>query len=134
MLGQLLVIAGPDQGRVFPLQEGKSLSVGRGQNTETRLKDPQLSRVHCQVTIEGRKIVLLDSGSTSGTLVNGKRVSQQELKPGDVIQIGGTQLHLDLKQPRGQHGRRRKPHAQTNGRESGAAWRARRPKPLPLPH
>jgi len=96
MLGQLLVIAGPDQGRVFPLQEGKSLSVGRGQNTETRLKDPQVSRVHCQVTIEGRKIMLLDSGSTSGTLVNGKRVSQQELKPGDVIQIGSTQLRVNL--------------------------------------
>ncbi len=96
MLGQLLVIAGPDQGRSFNLEEGKSLLVGRGRNTETKLKDPQVSRVHFQINAEGKKLVLLDSGSTSGTVVNGKRVSQHELKQGDIIQIGGTQLRLHL--------------------------------------
>jgi serine/threonine protein kinase len=96
MLGQLLVIAGPDQGRNFPLEEGQALVIGRGQNTETRLKDPQVSRTHCQVAVENGKAVLTDAGSSSGTYVNGKRVSRHELKPGDVVQIGGTQLRVQL--------------------------------------
>jgi serine/threonine protein kinase len=96
MNGQLQVTAGPDQGRVFELQEGKALLVGRGQNTETRLKDPQVSRVHCQIAIEGNKVLLTDSGSTGGTLVNGRRVKEHELRPGDIITIGGTQLRLQL--------------------------------------
>jgi serine/threonine protein kinase len=96
MLGQLVVVAGPDQGRTFPLEVGKPLLVGRGRNTETKLKDPQVSRVHFEVSADGKKIMLLDSGSTSGTVVNGKRVSQHELKQGDVIHIGGTQLRIHL--------------------------------------
>jgi serine/threonine protein kinase len=96
MLGQLVVIAGPDVGRIFVLEEGKPLLVGRGRNTETKLKDPQVSREHFQVKADGRKIVLLDSGSTSGTVVNGKRVSQVDLRQGDVIQIGNTQLRLQI--------------------------------------
>src|SRR5262249_34102076 len=96
MLGQLVVISGPDQGRSFVLEAAKSLLLGRGRNTETKLKDPQVSGVHFEVKLEGKKLMLLDAGSTSGTVVNGKRVSQHELKQGDIIQIGGTQLRLHL--------------------------------------
>jgi serine/threonine protein kinase len=96
MLGQLVVVAGPDQGRVFNLEDGQTLVVGRGQNTETKLKDPQVSRVHCQVQGDGGRAVLTDAGSTAGTLVNGKKVSEHVLKPGDVIHIGGTQLRFQL--------------------------------------
>jgi serine/threonine protein kinase len=96
MLGKLVVIAGPDKGRSFELQEGQTLLVGRGEKTETRLKDPQVSRVHCQVQVQEGKVLLVDPGSTSGTLVNGKKVKEYDLKPGDVIQIGSTQLQLQL--------------------------------------
>jgi serine/threonine protein kinase len=97
MVCQLLVVAGPDQGRVFPLTDGQNLVVGRGQTTETRLKDPQVSRTHCQVQVDGGKVLLTDSGSMAGTMVNGKRVvGKIELRPGDLIQVGGTQLRLQL--------------------------------------
>jgi serine/threonine protein kinase len=96
MLGQLVVIAGPDQGRIFALQEGQPFPIGRGQDTATRLKDPQVSRVHCQINIEGNKILLISSSTKSPTLVNGKKISQLELKPGDVIQIGSSQLRFQL--------------------------------------
>ena len=49
MLGQLIVIAGPDQGQKFVLQPDETFVVGRGQNTQTRFKDPQVSRVHCRI-------------------------------------------------------------------------------------
>lgn len=96
MLGQLIVIAGPDQGRVFPLQDGQTIIIGRGQNTETRLKDPAVSRTHCEVSGDNGKVLLKDAGSTAGTQVNGKKVSTIELKPGDVIAVGATQIRYQL--------------------------------------
>lgn len=96
MVGQLVVIAGPDEGRAFTLQDGQTLVVGRGQSSDTRFKDPRVSRIHCQIMVDGGKVFLTDSGSASGTIVNGKSISQRELKPGDVVQIGATELRLQL--------------------------------------
>jgi serine/threonine protein kinase len=97
MRGQLVVIAGPDLGRSFSLVDGQTLLLGRGQNTESRLKDPAVSRVHCEVQVDEGKILLKDSGSSSGTQVNGKRISgKYELRPGDHITIGSTQIRYQL--------------------------------------
>ncbi|MCI0637601.1 MAG: FHA domain-containing protein [Gemmataceae bacterium] len=49
MVGQLVVISGPDQGRVFSLAEAQTLNIGRGLNTDTKLRDAHVSRLHCQV-------------------------------------------------------------------------------------
>jgi serine/threonine protein kinase len=96
MLGQLLVIAGPDEGRCFELQDGQTLIIGRGEKTDTRLKDPQVSRTHCHVEVKKGKPVLVDAGSRSGTVVNGKKVERHTLKPNDVIQLGTTQLQFQV--------------------------------------
>lgn len=98
MLALLQVVAGPDQGRTFPLEEGHSLTIGRGQNTSTQLKDPAVSRVHCELQVANGKFHLADNGSAAGTFVNGSKVSECELKPGDLVQIGSTQLRIALDQ------------------------------------
>jgi len=86
------VIAGPDQGRTFSLVEGPPLMIGRGRNLEGMLSDPHMGRVHCQIQLQGDRVLLSDGGSTGGTQVNGARVTQHELQAGDVIQIGNTKL------------------------------------------
>jgi serine/threonine protein kinase len=96
MIGQFVVQTGPDQGRMFPLAEGQTLVIGRGQTTETRLRDPRVSRSHCQVTQDGGVIFLKDLGSVGGTLINGERVQERALRPGDVIQVGDTQIRFQL--------------------------------------
>jgi serine/threonine protein kinase len=92
---QLVVIAGPDRGRSFPLTPAAPLLVGRGKDTPTRLTDPHVSRVHCQVQLDGDRAVVVDRGSSAGTFVNGARVTQQVLQPGDVLRVGETELRLD---------------------------------------
>jgi serine/threonine protein kinase len=96
MFGQLVVVSGPDQGRTFSLEEGQTLVIGRGQSSETRLRDPHVSRTHCQVLFDTGKIVLKDAGSAAGTHVNGQRITERELKPGDVIRIGDTQIRFQF--------------------------------------
>ena len=43
MLGQLVVIAGPDQGKVFPIRDGQTLVLGRGLASDTLINDPHMS-------------------------------------------------------------------------------------------
>jgi len=96
MIGSLLVITGPDTNVKFEIDPGQNLVIGRGADTLTRLKDPQVSRKHCELRVEGNKVTIHDLGSAAGTLVNGRKVTSQTLKSGDVIQIGSTQLRFSL--------------------------------------
>jgi serine/threonine protein kinase len=96
MLGYLRVIAGPDDGRIFNLDEGLKMLIGRSEKTDTRLKDMQVSRVHCEVSVHEGKVEITDNESVGGTFVNGKKIDHVVLKEGDVIQLGGTQIKLHL--------------------------------------
>lgn len=96
MKRQLVVIAGPEAGRVFSLDDGQTLVIGRGQSSNTQINDPRMSRVHCQVQVDGGQTWLLDNGSSSGTFVGGERVARHELKPGEVFQVGDSQFRFQL--------------------------------------
>jgi serine/threonine protein kinase len=95
MVSQLVVIAGPDKGRLFVLVHGQPLLLGRGRATETRLADLRVSRLHCEVQADAGHVIVRDSNSAGGTFVNGKRVTRRRLRAGDVLQIGDTQLRLE---------------------------------------
>jgi pSer/pThr/pTyr-binding forkhead associated (FHA) protein len=92
MLGLLHVTHGPDKGRAFSLPQRQKFLIGRGPQAQASLNDPQVSRFHCQLVVQGDKVLLYDSGSIAGTWVNGERITQHELQPGDIICVGETQL------------------------------------------
>lgn len=89
---KLVVIDGPDSGRTFSLENGQSLRIGRGQASDTQINDPKLSRIHCRVEVDQDGPQLFDDGSTGGTFIGSERITSRRLKPGDVIQIGGSKL------------------------------------------
>ena len=99
MQRELIVIAGPNAGRSFPLEDGQRMVIGRGQASNTQINDPRMSRVHCPVRVDGPKTVLLDAGSSSGTFVAGEKIASRELEPGDVFQVGDTQIRYQLDRP-----------------------------------
>ena len=87
-LSRLVVIA-PDSliGQVIPLASGR-LTVGRGQ-TDVRLDDPRVSRVHAALLASDGLVAVEDLGSRSGTTVNGVPVrTRQPLRLGDVVGFG----------------------------------------------
>jgi pSer/pThr/pTyr-binding forkhead associated (FHA) protein len=92
---QLRVLTGRDSGRIFTLTEGKTFLIGRDMGSHTRLKDPQVAMLHCQVVVEREKVVLTDRDSSGGTLVQGHRVHEHTLQPGDVFRVGDTQIRLE---------------------------------------
>ena len=44
---ELVVIAGPDQGKTFVLNAGKGLMLGRSAQAQYQINDPRASRNHC---------------------------------------------------------------------------------------
>jgi pSer/pThr/pTyr-binding forkhead associated (FHA) protein/tetratricopeptide (TPR) repeat protein len=90
----LFVLEGPDSGGETDIEVTPSL-LGRLASAEIGLSDPSISRRHCELTLTDDGWVLLDLGSTSGTLVNGKlALSEVLLRHGDVISIGKTDLRF----------------------------------------
>jgi serine/threonine protein kinase len=92
----LFVTAGADKDRSFPLAETDTLTIGSShKNAEICLHDMKVARTHCELQVDGKNVTLTDLDSESGTFVNGTRITaQQQLRPGDVIGIGGTQICL----------------------------------------
>ncbi len=94
MYAYLRVISGPDQGRIFNLIEGTTLSIGRGEKTDTRLTDGAAARLHCEVRCAGGEFLLADLDSIGGTLVGGQKIQEHVLKHGEEVEIGNTRMKL----------------------------------------
>jgi serine/threonine protein kinase len=92
---RLSVIAGPDAGRSFSLDPGQTIVVGRGEQSEARLGDPSVSRVHFEIGNDGESILVADRGSSSGTFVDGKQIQKSQIVVGGVIQAGDTRLRIE---------------------------------------
>jgi hypothetical protein len=74
--------------------EGERMVIGRLEGSEIQITDPGASRRHAEVRRDGDKYVLVDLGSTNGTLVNEAPVSEHTLEDGDRITIGRTVLEF----------------------------------------
>jgi serine/threonine protein kinase len=94
MYAYLRVVAGPDQGRIFNLVDGTTLSIGRGDQSDTRLKDMTVGRLHCELRCAGNDFQLADLETVSGTLVGGQKIQEHSLKHGEEFQVGNTRMKL----------------------------------------
>jgi FHA domain-containing protein/uncharacterized protein DUF1707 len=70
------------------------LVIGRSAACELVLSDDTVSRRHAELRIEDGTWLLRDLGSSNGTWVNGRRVVEAEVRPGDVLHLGGAQIRL----------------------------------------
>ena len=66
--------------------------LGRGTDCDLRLVDPGVSRHHAELRVEDDQVVLVDLGSTNGTLVNGQPVRRVTLTDGTNVTLGRTSL------------------------------------------
>ena len=96
----LVIIAGneADFGKHFILEKEQVL-VGRESGNDIVIHDGRISKVHCVLSIAkgagtGERIAIRDLETTNGTYVNGKSITQAELRAGDKFQIGDTVLQL----------------------------------------
>ncbi|NNN36994.1 FHA domain-containing protein [Streptomyces sp. S3(2020)] len=93
---RLDVVAGPDAGGVHLLHGGR-IEIGRSADADVPLDDPDVSRLHCAVTVasDGR-VSVADLDSTNGTALDGIRVGTRPVRfaPGALLRVGESALRL----------------------------------------
>ncbi|MGO4760213.1 FHA domain-containing protein, partial [Streptomyces sp. 2MCAF27] len=98
---RLDVVAGPDAGGVHLLHGGQ-VRIGRSADADVPLDDPDVSRLHCAVTVaDDGRVTITDLGSTNGTAVDGAPVGPHAvpLPPGALLRIGESALRLHTPSP-----------------------------------
>ena len=73
---------------------GGRLMLGRSSECQLVFADDTVSRRHAELRLVEGRWMLRDLGSSNGTWVNGRRVLEAEVAPGDELQLGGCALRL----------------------------------------
>ncbi len=76
----------------------QELTIGRGDTNDVVLSDNGASRKHAVVSFREGEWWVDDLGSTNGTFVNGTMIAKRELKDGDRITVGGSELLFTKKE------------------------------------
>ncbi|WP_010496613.1 type VII secretion protein EssC [Paenibacillus elgii] len=78
--------------RRYSLPSRGKIKIGRADGCEIRYANRYTSSVHAELFVSETSITIRDTGSSNGTFVNGKRTTEQILKPGDMIYIIGLKI------------------------------------------
>ena len=92
---KLHLTKGNPKGKIVEVPEG-TLKVGRAEDSDLIIASTRVSRNHCEVVNDGKRLVVRDKGSANGTVVNTKKVQQQVLAPGDELQIGPLTFTVEI--------------------------------------
>jgi hypothetical protein len=97
MASLTIVVDGAEQ--KIPLQSA-TVTLGRGLESDVRLKDIKASRRHCQIVKTAKGYQCVDLSSGNGTYVNGVQIKTHMLGSGDRITIGSTTISFEDGAPR----------------------------------
>ena len=87
---RLVVHAGLGR-RIVPIPPETALfTIGRQAGHDVQLAGAEVSRDHAEIVVGGGRFLLRDRASRYGTYVNGVRVVERVLEPGDRIECGRT--------------------------------------------
>ena len=94
---------GPHTGRSFRFAEHSTFIIGRSSQAHFSLpeKDPHVSRLHLLIEVNPPLCRLRNMSAINGTVVNGLKVLEADLKDGDRITIGVTELGVRLHETAG---------------------------------
>ena len=91
--GGRAMLVGADKRTVL---SGSRLLIGRSRDCDVTVEDPNVSRRHAELRNEDGRWIITDLGSTNGVKVNGRRVEQAALEPGDELVFGLARLRFEL--------------------------------------
>jgi len=68
---------------------------GRHPDNDFPLDHSTVSSVHCEMVLKDTGVLLRDLESTNGTFVNGEKIREMELAPGQMVRIGDVELLVE---------------------------------------
>ncbi|WP_072314722.1 FHA domain-containing protein FhaB/FipA [Agrococcus sp. Marseille-P2731] len=92
--GRIVITSGPRAGLELELPE-TGLTIGRSSGSGLQIKDDYTSTNHAKIVRWRDQWVVQDLGSTNGTFVEGKRISESTtVRVGSSVRIGTTTFEL----------------------------------------
>src|ERR1039457_5619920 len=90
-----LVLLSPGMtGRSQDLKQDKT-TIGRLEDNTLQIAEPSVSSHHCEVLLRGSEVVVRDLNSTNGTYINGEKITERVIKPGQILRLGQVELRLE---------------------------------------
>src|SRR5882762_4239873 len=81
-------------GRTYELKTDKT-TVGRVSDNAFEIPEASVSSHHCELTLRGNDVLVKDLGSTNGTFINGEKIEEAVLKPGQILRVGMIEMRLE---------------------------------------
>ena len=91
---KLVVLSEGLTGRTYELKVEKT-TIGRVDDNAFQIPEQSVSSHHCEVLLKGNDVVIKDLNSTNGTYINGEKISEQTLKPGQILRLGQVEIRLE---------------------------------------
>ena len=82
-------------GRAHELNVDRT-TIGRVDDNTLQIADPSVSSHHCEVQLHGADILIRDLNSTNGSFINGEKITEKVLKPGQTLRLGQVELKLEV--------------------------------------
>ena len=93
-MAKLVILSQGMTGRSHELKSDKT-TIGRVDDNSFPIAEASVSSHHCEVLLRGADVVVHDLNSTNGTFINGEKITESVLKPGQTLRLGQIELRLE---------------------------------------
>jgi pSer/pThr/pTyr-binding forkhead associated (FHA) protein len=97
-MAKLVVLSAGMTGRTQELKVDKT-TIGRVDDNIFQVAEASVSSHHCEVLLRGKEVVVRDLNSTNGTYINGEKVTESVIKPGQILRLGQIEIRLETDTP-----------------------------------
>src|SRR6266567_4708326 len=93
-MARLVLLSEGLTGRTYELKVEKT-TVGRVEDNAFQIPETSVSSHHAEIHLRGNEVLIKDLNSTNGTFINGEKISETVLKPGQILRLGQIEMRLE---------------------------------------
>jgi pSer/pThr/pTyr-binding forkhead associated (FHA) protein len=97
-MAKLVLLSPGMTGRTHELK-GEKTTIGRVEDNAFQIEEQSVSSHHCEVLLRGSDVIVHDLNSTNGTFINGEKVVESPIKPGQTLRLGQIEMRLETDTP-----------------------------------
>jgi pSer/pThr/pTyr-binding forkhead associated (FHA) protein len=93
-MARLVLLSEGLTGKTFELKP-ELTTVGRLPDNALQIPEASVSSHHAEIQLRGSDLFVKDLGSTNGTFINGEKINEGTVKPGQILRLGMVDMRLE---------------------------------------
>src|SRR6266508_2636939 len=93
-MASLVLLSEGLTGRSYELKTERT-TMGRVWDNSCEIPEASVSSHHAELHLRGNEVLVKDLSSTNGTFINGEKISEAVLKPGQILRLGMVEMRLE---------------------------------------